>query len=200
MAGDGFLEDKLDGALAERDDNQYVLSLIPYEETTTYKKGTANGPEAIVGASGHIELLDETLRIDASERGVFTVRPDISDLASITAHASALLKDHPDALVGFLGGEHSVTPALVEAVGRRDIGVVWIDAHADLRSEFHGRADNHACAGFHTAKIGPIVQVGVRSLAQEEVDYLDASDTVKCYRDWSGEVKAAMHGLPSTLR
>jgi len=199
MSDLGFLEDKLDDAFTAREENRYVISLIPYEETTTYKKGTRHGPEAIVAASGHIELLDETLRIDASQEGVLTLRPRITDLASIAGHAAAMVRTYPEALLGFLGGEHAITPALIEGLGRRDVGIVWIDAHADLRSAFHERADNHACAGYHSARFGSIVQVGVRSLAEEEVRYLDASDRVKSFRDWGAQVKEAIGGLPDDV-
>ena len=40
---------------------------------------------------------------------------------------------------------------------------------------------------------------GIRSLAQEEVDYLDASDKVKAFRDWTGQVKDAMEALPDDV-
>jgi agmatinase len=194
----GFLEDKFDAPSVSRDDNRFVLSLIPYERTTTYGKGTSRGPDAIVEASGHVELLDETLRTDASRHGVLTLRPDVPDLTAIRQHATRMAIEYPDALLGFLGGEHSVTPAIVAGLGLDDMGIVWIDAHADLRSEYCGSPDNHACAGFHSAAIAPIVQVGIRSLAAEEVDYLDSSTRVKSFRDWSGEVKEAIRALPQT--
>ncbi len=96
----GFLEDKLDGVYLSREKPRYVLSLIPYEQTTTFKKGTRAAPRAIVEASSHMELLDETLRVDASSHGIVTLSPEITDLASITAHASSLVRSHPDALSG----------------------------------------------------------------------------------------------------
>lgn len=193
------MEDKFDAEAVSREENGFILSLIPYEETTTYKKGTIHGPEAIVDASGHIELLDETLHIDASVFGIQTLRPEISDLESVTAHAARLAVAHDRALLGFLGGEHSITPAIIAGLDRRDIGIVWLDAHADLRSEFHGRADNHACAGFNSAPHGPIVQVGVRSLAEEEVVYLEETDRVQCFRYWNQTTKDAIRALPETI-
>jgi len=197
--GGGFLEDKLDATSISRETNQFLLSLLPYEETTTYKKGTRHGPEAIIDASGHIELLDETMRIDASRHGIKTLRPNITDLASITSHVSELAGAHDRALLGFLGGEHSITPAIIKGLEREDIGIVWIDAHADLRQSYCGREDNHACAGYNSAPFGHIVQVGIRSLAQEEVDFLDGTDRVRCYRHWDGHVKDAIKDLPRTV-
>jgi len=195
----GFLEDKLDGVYLSREKNQYVVSLVPYEETTTYKKGTRGGPRAIVEASGHMELLDETLRVDASRFGILTLAPDISDLGSITRHAADAVNAHPGALHGFLGGEHSVTPAILEGIQKQNMGIVWIDAHADLRREYRGREDNHACAGFNSAGFGPIVQIGIRSLCAEEAEYLDTSDSVRSFRCWNDQVKDAIRGLPKDV-
>lgn len=195
----GFLEDKLDPGSPTAAPNRFVLSLIPYEETTTYRKGTARAPEAIVDASGHVELFDETLEIDASTHGVLTLRPDITDLASITAHARAVRSEHRGALLGFVGGEHSVTPAIIAGVARDDMGIVWIDAHADLRREFYGRRDNHACAGFNSMGFGPIVQIGVRTLAEEEHQLLGETDRVRAFRDWSEWARDAIIALPDDV-
>jgi agmatinase len=73
-------------------------------------------------------------------------------------------------LVG-LGGEHSVTAPLVRAVRSRHpaLGVLQLDAHADLRDDFEGSPFNHACVMHRLLDDGvPIVQVGVRSLTEEE--------------------------------
>lgn len=192
----GFLEDKLDGFYLSRGENQYVVSLVPYEETTTYKTGTRFGPKAIVDASGHMESLDETLRVDASRFGILTLEPEITDLGSITRHTADAVNAHEGAFHGFLGGEHSVTPAILEGLQKQNMGIVWIDAHADLRREYRGREDNHACAGFNSLGFGPIVQCGIRSLCAEEAEYLNTSDRVKSFRYWNDQVKDAIRGLP----
>ena len=197
--GGGFLEDKIDAPSVSGATNRFILSLIPYEETTTYKKGTRTGPEAIVDASGHIELLDETLRIDASRSGIGTLRPKITDLGSITSCVTEIVETYDHALLGFLGGEHSITPAILKGLDRNDIGIVWIDAHADLRTSYRGRADNHACAGYNSVPFGPIVQIGIRSLAEEEVAFLDGTDRVRSFRHWDEHVKDAIRNLPSNL-
>jgi len=195
----GFLEDKDDPGDIVLADNRYVLGLIPYEETTTYGKGVGMAPEAIVEASSHVELFDEVLEVDASRAGILTARPTITDLASITRAAQELRAAHPQSFLGFIGGEHSITPALVEAFKRPDMGIVWIDAHADLRTEFHGRADNHACAGRNSLQYGPIVQVGIRTLAEEEWAFLKSSDRVKAHRHWSAEAREDIMQLPDEV-
>jgi agmatinase len=197
--GKGFLEDKFDPGLPAPKDPRYVIGLIPYEQTTTYKKGTRLAPEAIVDASGHIELWDETLEIDASLLGVATLRPDITDLDSIVRFSRGVREAHPDSLLGFIGGEHSVTPALIEGCCRGDFGVVWIDAHADLRSSYLGSPVNHACAGYNTAPMAPIVQIGVRTLAEEEARYLKTSDRVRSFAKWTEEARRAIGELPGDI-
>jgi agmatinase len=197
--GKDFLEDKFEPGMTKRDDPAYVIGLIPYEETTTYGKGTQSAPRAILEASGHIELWDETLGLDASKRGVKTVRPEIEDLSSVTRFARQLRQENPDKLLGFIGGEHSVTPALVEGCCDGDFGVVWIDAHADLRRSYLGRRDNHACAGYNTAPLAPIVQIGVRTLAEEEVRYLQSTDRVRVFTTWADEARSAVLELPADV-
>jgi agmatinase len=198
----GFLEDKADPGDIVREDNHYVLALLPYEETTTYGRGVGRAPDAIVEASSHVELFDEVLEVDASKHGILTVRPNITDLASITRAAKALREKHPKSLLGFVGGEHSVTPALIEAFApskHSNLGIVWIDAHADLRKEFHGREDNHACAGRNSMRFGPIVQVGVRTLAEEEWSLLKHTDRVRAHRCWNKKARADLLALPKDV-
>jgi agmatinase len=195
----GFLEDKDDPGDIVLADNRYVLGLIPYEETTTYGKGVGEAPEAIIEASSHVELFDEVLEVDASRSGVLTARPKITDLASITRAAKELRAKHPQSFLGFIGGEHSITPALVEAFKRPNMGIVWIDAHADLRAEFHGRADNHACAARNSLQYGPIVQVGIRTLAEEEWSFLKSTDRVKAHRHWTAEAREDIMQLPDEV-
>jgi agmatinase len=173
--------------------------LLPYERTTTYGRGVARAPEAIVEASAHVELFDEVLEVDASRQGILTVRPEVSDLASVTRAARAIRAGHPDSFVGFIGGEHSVTPALLEALARPDLGIVWIDAHADLRREFHGRTDNHACAGRNSMPYGPIVQIGVRALCEEEWSLLRSTDRVRAHRAWTKKARADLLALPDDV-
>ena len=69
-----------------------------------------------------------------------------------------------------LGGEHSLTPPLVSATAKKfkDLSVLQIDAHADLRDEYQGNPASHACAMRRVVEVCPAVQVGIRSLSVEE--------------------------------
>src|SRR5262249_3155950 len=88
-----------------------------------------------------------------------------------------------DKFAVFLGGEHSITPAVVGAVAAKYSGlsVLQIDAHADLRESFMGTKHNHACAMRRTLEFARTTQVGIRSLSVEEAADVPALATAIFY-------------------
>jgi agmatinase len=84
-----------------------------------------------------------------------------------------------DAFVVAVGGEHSITPPLVEAARQRygELGVVQFDAHADLREAYEGTPHSHACVMRRVLDFDlPTLQVGIRSLSVEEAELARARD------------------------
>jgi agmatinase len=69
-----------------------------------------------------------------------------------------------------LGGEHSITAPIVAALAEkhRDLSVLQIDAHADLRETYMGTPHSHACAMRRVLEHARATQVGIRSLSPEE--------------------------------
>ena len=151
---------------------------VPLERTTTYEHGTRNGPAAILAASRNMELYDEELELEPyKEIGIHTLPPiDTMDgmldevLTELFTAQCALLEDEKFPVA--LGGEHSLTPPLVSAVAKKykDLSVLQIDAHADLRDEYQGNPSSHACAMRRVLEFCPAVQVGIRSLSVEEAE------------------------------
>jgi agmatinase len=172
-----------------------VLALLPYEETTTYGKGVGRAPEAIVEASSHVELFDEVLKVDASRHGILTVRPSVTDLASITRAARRLRDEHPDALLGFLGGEHS-DPGPGEAFARPNLES--FDRRPPTCARVPRARRQPRRAGRRHA-LGPIVQVGVRTLAEEEWAVLNSTDRVRAHRTWTKKTRADLLALPDDV-
>jgi agmatinase len=75
-----------------------------------------------------------------------------------------------------LGGEHTVSLAPIRVLARNSpepIGIVQIDAHADLRDCFEGSPFSHACVMRRALEeCGcDLMQFGVRALCLEEVRY-----------------------------
>src|SRR5216110_1527918 len=157
------------------DTARVVILPIPLDRTTSYIAGTRNGPHEILLASSHMELWDEETETDVHSIGIFTL-PEMEFpygtmtdvVAQIRRVAAELIERGKFPFV--LGGEHSITPAIVEAVAARyrGVSVLQIDAHADLRDSFMGTPHNHACAMRRTLEHARATQVGIRSLSTEE--------------------------------
>jgi agmatinase len=199
------------GGISEQE-SQYekaraVIFPVPLERTTTYERGTRHGPAAILAASRNMELYDEELELETyQEIGIATLPPiDTIDgsldevITEIFTAQCALLDD--DKFPVALGGEHSLTPPLVNAVARKykDLSVLQIDAHADLRNEYQGNRASHACAMRRVLETCPAVQVGIRSLSVEEARAIPklrtkiywASDIVRApLKSWIAKVAA----------
>jgi len=153
-----------------------VIFPVPLERTTSYEHGTRNGPAAILAASRNMELYDEELELEPyKEIGIHTLPAiDTADgtldevISEIFTAQLGLLEDEKFTVA--LGGEHSLTPPLVSATAKKykNLSVLQIDAHADLRDEYQGNPASHACAMRRVVEICPAVQVGIRSLSVEE--------------------------------
>src|SRR5436309_2534742 len=115
-----------------------VILPIPLDRTTSYVPGTRNGPHEILVASSHMELWDEETQSDVHGIGIHTL-PEMElpfagmdeVVCEIRRVAAEIVNRDKFPLV--LGGEHSITPAVVAAVAARHAGVsvLQIDAHAD---------------------------------------------------------------------
>jgi agmatinase len=164
-----------------------VILPVPYDATTSYRAGTRDGARAIVDASSQIELYDADLGREPAEVGIHTLDPLEPDfgapertVARVRAATATLLEDGKFPVL--LGGEHSLTPGAVAACRERwgGVGVLHLDAHADLRDEYHGTPHSHACAMRRVVELGaPLVSVGIRSLSSEEAAFRRGSERLK---------------------
>lgn len=164
------------------EDAGVVILPLPYEGTVSYGHGTAHGPAAILRASTQVELYDREFGGEpALAYGVHTMpmlEPDLSGPQATVDAIEAAVADlaATGKLVVALGGEHSVSVGVGRGLRRAlgDFVVVQIDAHSDLRDEYEGTPLSHACAARRLAELAPIVQLGIRSICQEEADYIAA--------------------------
>ncbi|MGB3402377.1 MAG: agmatinase [Microcoleaceae cyanobacterium] len=172
--------------LSDYNTAQVVILPIPYEKTTTYRKGCEQGPAALLNASHQLECYDDELGLEVTNTvGIYT-HPAIADTRttpSISAQqmlqitqqtVASLIADNKFVIA--IGGEHSITPGVVAAYQQTQsepFTVVQIDAHTDLRQEFEGSIYNHACAMRRILDLGiPTVHIGIRSLCVEEADLI----------------------------
>ena len=89
-----------------------------------------------------------------------------------------------------LGGEHSTPLGLIEGLDslNEPFGILQIDAHADLRNAYEGFQQSHASIMFNVlnncVNLKKLVQVGIRDIAQSEVDLIQQSPKISTFFDW----------------
>jgi agmatinase len=205
-----------------------VLLPVPWEVTTSYRTGTADGPAAILEASRQIDLydvetgrpylagiamLDEPADVRAWNDEGRPLAEQVIAAGGATPGDAALgraldrvnqlgaqLNDRVRAetdralddgrLIGIVGGDHSVPLGAIQALARRHpgLGILHIDAHADLRDAYEGFTWSHASIMFnvlrHAPEVARIVQVGLRDVCEAEADLIrDTGDRLVAHFD-----------------
>ena len=174
-----------------------VVLSVPYELTTSYGQGTAEGPAACIEASGQVELFDPLLGEDLPAGQRITTAPPwdgkgnnlVQQLDGISNYLSPWYDGETFPVI--LGGEHGILPALVHAAGNHPLvdgdfsklTIVQIDAHADLREELGGEVFSHACAASRAMDFGlkHLFQVGVRAFSKHEYNRIQSDDKITTY-------------------
>ena len=156
---------------------QIIIAPFGFEATTTFGRGAAKGPEAILKASSQVELFDEELWQETykkiniatlkTEKPAKTVEGAKKQIGKIIL---PILKEKKMPIV--LGGEHSITPFIIEAyqnAGYKDFSILQFDAHADLRDGYLGQKYSHAAAMRRSLDFVDLnlTQIGIRNISNE---------------------------------
>lgn len=157
-----------------------ALIPIPFEISTSWKKGTKEAPLEILKVSPNMEFFDEEFFLDPYEKlGVITypIEELPSDLEKtferIYERVEEALKSKKFPIM--IGGEHTITLAIVKVFKRfyPDLKVVHLDAHLDLRDEYNETKINHATVIRRISELGvPVLSVGIRTICKEEYEFL----------------------------
>jgi len=141
----------------------------------------------------HIEALNaRASALTASREGWGEPRDDadralVAEVDAAGAQVNAWLHEQAAALFdqgkvpGVLGGDHSVSFGAIAAAKERvpGLGLLHIDAHADLREAYNGYAWSHASIIHNVwSRLGvdPIVSVGIRDYSPVEEERLASAD------------------------
>ena len=156
-------------------DAKVVVLPIPYDSTVDWRAGTREGPNAIIDASHFLEQYDHELGCYIHDVGIHTLPeliPSMKGPEETVERVYTATKDILDKgkFVVMLGGEHSLTTGAVRAYRERfkNLSVLQLDAHADLRDEYEDTKFNHACVMRRVHEYCPIVQVGIRSMGIDD--------------------------------
>ena len=157
-----------------------IIASIPYELTTSYGQGTAEGPAACIIASAQVELYDILLEEELPAGKVIrTAEPWDGEGATLQEQLDGIgqyASKHyqSGAFPIFLGGEHGILPGLLRGCPEK-VTLIQIDAHADLRDELDGEPYSHACAIARSLDEGALAvhQVGIRAYCRQEANRIE---------------------------
>lgn len=179
--------------------SKIIILPVPYDATSTWMKGADKGPEAILEASVNLEFYDVETGTEAHLKGIHTISP-VLELRSpellvdaVYGKVMNLLQDDKFPVV--IGGNHTVSIGAAKAFAGyfNDLTILQLDAHADLRQEYEGSANNHACVMARIREFAPVVQLGIRSMSAGELPYADNERIFYAYqliRDKSNYTRA----------
>jgi agmatinase len=170
------------------DEADFIIFGVPYDKTSSYRRGTSLAPKEIRNASWNFETYNFRTGFDIKDvkihdYGDLDVRNGspkkmINKVKELTS--KIILKNKfPIAI----GGEHSITVGIVKAF-LKNISVVSLDAHIDFRKIYENEPYNHACVIRRIADhidIKNIAVLGIRSADKEE--FKDAKNLGLFYID-----------------
>ncbi len=152
------------------ENSKVVLYPVAYDKTSTWGKGADKGPEAFLDASENMELYDIESDSEVYKHGVY-LEDILNHEGSPESLAEVVFEKTKSVLSAgklftMIGGEHSVSIGAIMAMADYDknITILQLDAHSDLRPEYGGTKYNHACAMHWASNNLNIVQVGIRSM------------------------------------
>ena len=166
------------GCDCEYEDARIVLFGAPYDSTTSFRPGTRFASSAMRNESFGIETYSPYQDKDLLDINVF----DSGDLELPFGDPSQALNDIEECTEEILNdgkipcmivGEHLVTLGAVRAAAKKymNLHIVHFDAHADLRDDYLGVKESHACVLHRCWDIvgdGHIYQFGIRSGDRDE--------------------------------
>ncbi|MRR20018.1 agmatinase [bacterium] len=175
------------------DESQIIIVPVPYDATSTYIRGADRGPAAILEASPALEFYDIETGSEAHKKGIHTLPPleSGSDPSQITDAVyrtlSGIFAEKRFPVV--IGGNHTVSIGAFRAASEAFPGltILQLDAHSDLRPVYEGSPLNHACAAARAREYAPLVQVGIRSMAAEELPFVDRERIFYAHELWAGK-------------
>jgi agmatinase len=175
-----FYKPDMMDAFADYGSARYVIFGVPFDATSSFRPGSRWAPDAMRKASVNFETYNQYFDIDFEDlliHDIGNLEPysSVDETLDDLYHAvKPIAKDGKIPIM--MGGEHSLTYPCVKACAEEageDIGFVVMDAHFDLREEYGGIKNSHACVSRHVRDdiTDTYVTIGVRSGPKEEWVY-----------------------------
>ncbi len=155
-----------------------VVIGMPLDRSSSFIPGTRFGPEVGRMGTANIETFSPYQLKDANDISIhdagdllFTFETPLSPIDLIRETTRNIYRSSKRQLA--VGGEHSITPAIVGEIVNffPELCVIQFDAHSDLRDEYLGDKYSHATAMRRVLELIPrenLFQIGIRSFYQPE--------------------------------
>jgi agmatinase len=152
------------------------LIAMPFEASTSFLKGCVLGPTAILSELETMDTYELRLGRDPFEgvsREQIHAHDEVVTDARLQQAFGQQVVEGVLARGGFplsLGGEHTISLGPIKAArARGPLGIVQLDAHADLRDSYEGNPFSHASVMRRAVERGcQLLSVGVRAVSAEE--------------------------------
>lgn len=151
-----------------------IAMLEESEEVRAWNAAARQAAEPVIAAGGVVEGRPELVRALARVN-------ELGGQLNRWVHAETQRWLDRSKIVGVVGGDHSVPFGAIQALAARHpgLGILHIDAHADLRAAFEGFTWSHASIMHNVVEKVPevarLVQVGIRDLGNAELALIEAS-------------------------
>lgn len=167
---------------AKYEDADYVIVPIPHDANVTWLAGAAKAPTAVLRASEGLEHYDFDTGANVSDFRFATIDAVTYDKIRETVERIMNCGKIPISI----GGDHSISIPIL-AMLPRDVSILHIDAHLDMRAEYKGNKLSHACALYGASADHLIVHACTRSACEEELEHVRKFGNVLAnYRDIDG--------------
>ncbi len=194
-----------------------VLVSAPFEGSASYHKGTAGGPEKMVSClNRQIEFWDRNQKKETCD-SIKIAHTEVGGLEGLNPeHSVNKIKEvYEEATKNtkfpiILGGEHSVSISAFQTIAKKedakDITIVQIDAHCDLRnddSDYNELSPSkyaHSTIARRGHELGfNLVQVGIRAYSKEEYEYWNANENITVF-EWNTSKKPTIEEIIESIK
>ncbi|MGB7633940.1 MAG: arginase family protein [Nitrososphaeraceae archaeon] len=169
-------------------DSNLIVYGVPLDLTTSFGKGTKEGPTSIRLTSAkqietyifeeNIDLADKVKIYDLGDLKIPQLDSScsLSSILSSVGSNISMITEHiksSNKIPILLGGEHTVSYYQLKALANTRPLILHFDAHRDLKPEYDGMVMCHTTPFYHLINDGHIhgddlVQIGIRQCDREE--------------------------------
>jgi len=170
---------------------------VPYDGSVTHERGCAAAPDMIrklsLDTRPHTENLISLKNLKLKDLGDVAVDNNNAEITQNEIAKTISPVVEAGAIPMIIGGDHSITGAVMKTFrDRATMGLLWIDAHADLMDTYKGikgREEskwNHACVLRRIIELSNITPenvliIGLRDYIPEEIQFIRENNIAVIY-------------------